>query len=112
MTRPDAPTASGGDDLWAITSYFNPAGYRRRLANFKTFRKHLQLPLVAVELAFGLDFVPLRSERYDLVLRKSSLELPSMQALLETLSRALLRRRLETLAGYDTSETGRILAGG
>ena len=40
------------------------------------------------------------------------LELASVQALLETLSRALLRRRLEALAGYDTSETGKILAGG
>ena len=24
--------------LWAITSYFNPAGYRRRLLNYRRFR--------------------------------------------------------------------------
>jgi len=35
--------------LWAITSYFNPAGYRRRLANFRVFRQHLSLPLLAIE---------------------------------------------------------------
>src|SRR5919204_6369439 len=43
-------------DLWAITSYFNPMGYRRKLANFKVFREHLTIPLVAVELAYGRDF--------------------------------------------------------
>jgi hypothetical protein len=37
--------------LWAITSYFNPAGYRRRLANYRMFRRHLAVPLLAVELA-------------------------------------------------------------
>lgn len=54
--KPRAPTAVFGDELWAITSYFNPASYWRRLANFKTFREHLSIPLVAVELAYGPDF--------------------------------------------------------
>ena len=45
-----------GSDLWAITSYFNPIGYRRRLANFRIFRQQLRLPLVAVELAYGREF--------------------------------------------------------
>lgn len=35
--------------LWAITSYFNPAGYSTRLANYRTFRAHLKVPLVTVE---------------------------------------------------------------
>jgi hypothetical protein len=39
------------DDIWAITAYFNPVGYRSRLANYKTFRDRLTLPLVTVELA-------------------------------------------------------------
>jgi hypothetical protein len=42
--------------LWAITSYFNPAGYRRRLSNFKIFRERLGIPLVVVELTYGPDF--------------------------------------------------------
>ena len=44
------------DDLWAITSYFNPARYVRRLSNFRIFRARLNVPLVAVELAYGPDF--------------------------------------------------------
>src|SRR6185503_5560729 len=53
---------------------------------------------------FGLDFIPLRSERYDLVMRKRTADLPAVKAFLDVLQRATLRRKLEVLAGYDTSE--------
>jgi hypothetical protein len=43
-------------DFWAITSYFNPMRYHRRHSNYRTFRKDLKLPLVAVELAYSDDF--------------------------------------------------------
>ena len=59
---------------------------------------------------FGLDFVPLHSERYDLVLRKKTAGLPLIQTFLDVLQRATLRRKLEILAGYDTSATGYIVA--
>ena len=42
--------------LWAITSYFNPARYGRRLANFKVFQQRLKVPLVVVELSSDGDF--------------------------------------------------------
>jgi molybdate-binding protein len=57
--------------------------------------------------AFGLDFQPLTSERYDLVIRKEHLELAAVKRLLETLTQAVFRRELEALCGYDTRETGR-----
>ncbi len=59
---------------------------------------------------FGLDFIPLHSERYDLVMRKRTAELPSVKAFLDVLQRAALRRKLEVLAGYDTSQTGALVA--
>ncbi|MFM2125912.1 MAG: hypothetical protein RL328_2363 [Acidobacteriota bacterium] len=59
---------------------------------------------------FGLDFVPLHSARYDLVIRKRTAELPSMKAFLDVLQRATLRRKLEVLAGYDTTHTGSLVA--
>jgi len=43
-------------NLWAITCYFNPVGYRRRLQNYRTFRQRLKVPLVTVELSFGQEF--------------------------------------------------------
>lgn len=60
--------------------------------------------------AFGLDFVPLHSERYDLVMRKRTADLPAVKALLDVLQRATLRRKLEVLAGYDTAQTGTVVA--
>ena len=42
--------------LWAMTSYFNPTGSRRRRANYQLFRRHLTVPLVAVELAHDQPF--------------------------------------------------------
>jgi molybdate-binding protein/DNA-binding XRE family transcriptional regulator len=59
--------------------------------------------------AFGLSFVPLATERYDLVIRRQYVRLPAIQAVLDVLNRSAVRRKLETLAGYDTSHTGEVL---
>jgi len=59
--------------------------------------------------AFGLGFLPLSTERYDLVIRRPFVRLPAVQALLDVLNRAAIRRKLEILAGYDTSHTGEVL---
>ncbi len=42
--------------LWAITCYFNPVGYKRRLENYRVFHRRLAVPLVTVELAFDGAF--------------------------------------------------------
>ena len=64
----------------------------------------------AAARVFGLDFVPLISERYDLVIRKPHLALPAVQLLLDTLSRSAFRRELEGLGGYTTSDAGKQVA--
>jgi putative molybdopterin biosynthesis protein len=60
----------------------------------------------AAARAFGLHFIPLVSERYDLVIKKQHLDLPRMQNLLDTLSRSGFRRELEGYGGYDTRVAG------
>ncbi len=55
---------------------------------------------------FGLDFVPLASERFELVLHKRDLAKKSIQAVLDVLNRTRFRRELETIAGYDVSRAG------
>jgi putative molybdopterin biosynthesis protein len=60
----------------------------------------------AVARVFGLNFIPLVSQRYDLVIRKHHLDLPRMQNLLDILSRSDFRRELEGLGGYDTRVAG------
>jgi hypothetical protein len=42
--------------VWGITSYFNPAAYRSRWDNYRTFRERLAVPLVTVELSFDGSF--------------------------------------------------------
>jgi molybdate-binding protein len=63
----------------------------------------------AAAQTFGLDFVPLHSARYDLVMRKRTGDMPAVHAFLDVLQRATLRRKLEGLAGYDTSQTGAVV---
>ena len=46
----------GVKNLWAITCYFNPIAYKRRLENYHTFRQHLAVPLVTTELSFDGNF--------------------------------------------------------
>ncbi len=60
----------------------------------------------AAARVFGLGFLPLVSERYDLAIRKPHLDLPGVQMLLDTLSRSSFRRELEGLGGYDTRAAG------
>jgi putative molybdopterin biosynthesis protein len=58
---------------------------------------------------YGLGFIPLVNERYDLAVRRQHLNLPGIQAVLDTLSRSNYRRELESLGGYDTRDAGRRL---
>ena len=67
-------------------------------------------PRIAAQ-AFGLSFVPLVSERYDLVISEEWIELPSVQALLNALQRSKFRRELSALGGYDTTSTGENVSG-
>lgn len=52
--RHGAPRHAGS--VWAITCYFNPINYRRRLENYHTFRQRLTVPLLTVELSFDEHF--------------------------------------------------------
>ena len=60
---------------------------------------------------FGLDFVPLQAARYDLVVPKAYLKShPTLAHLFETLVSRPFRNEIESLGGYDTSETGTLHA--
>jgi len=60
--------------------------------------------------AYGLDFIALREERYDLLVLESHLSTPSVEAVLDALTSSRFSTELGALCAYDTSETGRILA--
>ena len=63
----------------------------------------------AMAQIYGLDFLPLRSVRFDLAVRAEFwTEEPVMQ-LFETLSHKAVRLQLRTLGGYDTARTGEVM---
>jgi putative molybdopterin biosynthesis protein len=64
------------------------------------------LGIYAAANALGLDFVPVVTEQYDLVIPRIHLESKNIRTLLETISTAVFRSRVETLGGYSTEKTG------
>jgi excisionase family DNA binding protein len=62
----------------------------------------------AVARAVGLDFVALRWERFDLVLRQRDYFQPPMQALLKFMRSTSFRDQSAELGGFDVTETGSV----
>ena len=56
--------------------------------------------------ALDLAFVPVATERYELVMHRAMLDDPRITALVETVSSAAFKRVLRDLGGYETDETG------
>jgi molybdate-binding protein/DNA-binding XRE family transcriptional regulator len=60
-------------------------------------------------LAFGLDFIPIAEERYDLAVPSDELSDPRIARLFEVMTSAAFRRELRAL-GYDVAECGERIA--
>lgn len=61
----------------------------------------------AAATAYGLGFVPLAEEPYELVVPPAAADRPEVRSLLATVRGAAFRREIGALAGYDVAETGR-----
>jgi putative molybdopterin biosynthesis protein len=66
------------------------------------------LAIRAAAQAFGLGFVPVAFEPYDLALPAASLDEPRIAAVLETLRDSSFRSDVERLGGYDTTAAGSV----
>jgi hypothetical protein len=75
--------------MWAITSYFNPARYKRRLSNYKRFRADLGAPLVTVELSFDGMFELTKEDADILIQIKGGAVLWQKERLLNVALRAV-----------------------
>jgi molybdate-binding protein/DNA-binding XRE family transcriptional regulator len=56
--------------------------------------------------ALGLGFIPLAKKPYHLVIRRTQLNLPPIQTLIETLGLASFRREVEACTGYSMKTAG------
>ncbi len=67
------------------------------------------LGILAAARALGLEFIPLRPERYDLVVPETTFADPRFQILLEVIRSREFREAARALGGYDLKDCGRII---
>jgi len=70
------------------------------------------LGIYAAAAALDLDFIPVVTEQYDLVIPSTHFKSENVQLLLETINSGEFRKRVEALGGYSTQKTGTILSSG
>ncbi len=68
------------------------------------------LGIHAAARALGLDFVPVVTERYDLVIPDVHFDLHPVRVLLETIRTERFKARVRALGGYHTERTGEVVA--
>jgi molybdenum cofactor synthesis domain-containing protein len=69
-------------------------------------RAHAGLGIMAAARALGLDFIPVVTESYDLVIPERFFNTPNVQALLETIVSDDFKNRVLALGGYGVENTG------
>ena len=57
----------------------------------------------------GIDFIPLQSECYDLIVRRIDADKQPYRHILEIVASPAFKRDLVSLGGYNTSETGKVI---
>ena len=67
------------------------------------------LGIYAAAKALELDFIPVITEQYDLVIPQDYFETPNIQLLLDTIRTAEFQKRVRSLGGYGTEKTGEVL---
>jgi putative molybdopterin biosynthesis protein len=68
------------------------------------------MAILAAANALGTDFVPVASERYDLVIPAEHIGHPAVEAMLDIVRNdAEFKKAVEGLGGYDTSEMGKVV---
>ena len=104
----DYELARAGIDPDAIAGYGREEPTHLAVAAaISSDRADCGMGVLAAARAFDLDFVPVTSEPYDLVLELESLDHPVLAPFWELLSSAEFRSGVEDLGGYDTAEMGR-----
>jgi putative molybdopterin biosynthesis protein len=73
-------------------------------------RVDVGLGVLSAAAALGMDFVPLRSEQYDLVIPRAFYDSALLHPLLALIRSETLQRQVEALGGYDVSAMGQVVA--
>jgi hypothetical protein len=87
--------------LWVVTSFFNPAGYRRKALNYRLFREHLSAPLLAVELSYDGRFALEEGRDAEIVVRVAAGDVLWQKERLLNVGIAALPARCDVVAWVD-----------
>jgi putative molybdopterin biosynthesis protein len=66
------------------------------------------LGIFAAANALGLDFIPVVTEQYDLVVPQSTFESDNFNILLDIIRSSTFKKRVEAMGGYSTHKTGHV----
>lgn len=67
------------------------------------------LGIFASAKALNMDFIPIAEERYDLAIPEEFLSLDGIKIILKTISSDKFKSVVQSLGGYDTRDTGKII---
>jgi putative molybdopterin biosynthesis protein len=67
------------------------------------------LGIYAAARALNLDFIPVVTEQYDLIIPEMFYESENIRILLETINSPEFKKRVQALGGYSTEKTGQII---
>ncbi|RZB29999.1 MAG: molybdopterin molybdotransferase [Desulfobacteraceae bacterium Eth-SRB1] len=67
------------------------------------------LGIYAAAKALNMDFIPIVTEEYDLVIPDKYFESENIQILLEIINTGEFKKRVQALGGYSTEKTGKII---
>lgn len=102
LSRQDIPTG-------LILGYSNEKMTHSEVANaIAEGQADAGLGLEAAARPYGLGFIPLMQEQYDLVIPERYFDTPPLRALIDWLCSPSAKEVISGLAGYQTTDTGRV----
>ena len=107
----DEALAELGIDATVIEGYKSEAaGHLEVAAAIAAGHANVGVTIRLAADAYGLPFVPIREERYDLVILERDLQAPPIEAMLDALNSQRFAREVSQFCAYDTSQMGRTIA--
>ena len=101
----DSHLQADGIPAASILGYKNSVSTHTACASLvQSHKADVALGLRAAARQFGLDFIPLFHERYDLVFMQDQVD--AIIPLLDMLQTSAFHRTIDALTGYDTAHTG------
>ena len=58
----------------------------------------------------NIDFIPIKKERYDLVIKKEQMQSPEIQTMMNIIKSSAFKQEFTSIGGYDTADMGSIVA--